>query len=62
MILFVLFCCNLLIFFSEISKRHQERWKQEVEIMYKLDHPNVVKALIVPKALEIGPHSGTYYT
>lgn len=35
-----------------VSKQMKERWKQEVEIMNRLDHPNVVKAVKVPACLE----------
>ncbi|XP_064458455.1 inhibitor of nuclear factor kappa-B kinase subunit alpha-like [Ornithodoros turicata] len=37
---------------SEMSARNHERWAQEVEILQKLDHPNVVKGLAVPKEFE----------
>ncbi|KAI1304903.1 Inhibitor of nuclear factor kappa-B kinase subunit beta [Halotydeus destructor] len=35
-----------------VSRQQRERWKQEVEIMHRLNHPNVVKAIKVPKCLE----------
>lgn len=35
-----------------VSKQMKERWKQEVEIMNRLDHPNVVKAVKVPSCLQ----------
>ena len=37
-----------------VSNSQRERWKQEVEIMHRLRHPNVVKAIKVPTCLEIG--------
>ncbi|RWS23501.1 IKKbeta-like protein, partial [Leptotrombidium deliense] len=38
---------------NAITPKHKERWKQEVQIMYQLDHPNVVKAIEVPEVLEV---------
>lgn len=36
---------------AEMTDKLQERWVQEVEILKKLDHPNVVKGLPVPEPL-----------
>eukprot|EP00118_Oscarella_pearsei_P012322 m.89883 g.89883 ORF g.89883 m.89883 type:complete len:773 (+) comp36630_c0_seq4:87-2405(+) len=35
-----------------LSDINKSRWRQEVEMMYKLDHPNVVKAITVPQCLQ----------
>ena len=35
-----------------LSSINKHRWKQEVEIMYRLNHPNVVKAIAVPPCLQ----------
>lgn len=35
---------------SELTTKLSERWAQEVEILNKLDHPNVIKGLPLPKA------------
>lgn len=35
-----------------LTPKHKERWAKEVEIMQRLDHPGVVKALTVPPELE----------
>lgn len=35
---------------SELTAKLSERWAQEVEILKKLDHPNVIKGLPLPKA------------
>jgi len=35
-----------------LTPKHKERWAKEVEIMQRLDHPGVVKALPVPPELE----------
>lgn len=34
---------------SELTAKLSERWSQEVEILKKLDHPNVIKGLPLPK-------------
>ena len=34
-----------------LTKKHKERWSKEVEIMQRLNHPNVVKAVPVPQEL-----------
>lgn len=36
---------------SELSTKNYERWKQEVDILQKLEHPNVVKSFPIPKEL-----------
>ncbi|XP_032082333.1 inhibitor of nuclear factor kappa-B kinase subunit alpha isoform X2 [Thamnophis elegans] len=36
----------------ELSARHQERWRHELQILRSLDHPNVVKALELPEELD----------
>lgn len=36
---------------AEMTDKLQKRWVQEVEILKKLDHPNVVKGLPVPEPL-----------
>lgn len=36
---------------AEMTDKLRERWVQEVEILKKLDHPNVVKGLPVPEPL-----------
>nr|CAD7398821.1 unnamed protein product [Timema cristinae] len=33
-----------------LSEKHKERWAKEVEIMLRLSHPNIVKAITVPEA------------
>ncbi|RWS16722.1 brefeldin A-inhibited guanine nucleotide-exchange protein 3-like protein [Dinothrombium tinctorium] len=38
---------------NAITPKHRERWKQEVQIMHKLDHPNVIKAIKVPSVLDV---------
>ncbi|CAG2169876.1 unnamed protein product [Oppiella nova] len=35
-----------------MSQKHKERWRQEVDIMHRLDCPNVVKAIAIPPALD----------
>lgn len=35
-----------------ISKQQRERWKHEVDLMRRLNHPNVVKSVAVPACLE----------
>lgn len=35
-----------------ISGQQRERWRQEVEVMHRLNHPNIVKAIKVPSCLE----------
>ncbi|CAN7993856.1 unnamed protein product [Ixodes hexagonus] len=35
---------------SELTAKLSERWAQEVEILKKLDHPNVIKGLPLPQA------------
>lgn len=35
-----------------ISKQQRERWKNEVDLMQRLNHPNVVKSVAVPPCLE----------
>src|SRR5687767_5249918 len=35
-----------------ISNQQRERWRQEVEVMSRLNHPNIVKAMKVPLCLE----------
>lgn len=42
---------NCLRGMAEMTDKLQERWVQEVEILKKLDHPNVVKGLPVPEPL-----------
>ena len=36
-----------------LSKSAKDRWRQEVELMHRLDHPNVVKSIPVPECLEV---------
>lgn len=36
-----------------LTEKHKERWSKEVEIMQRLDHPNVVKAIAVPPDLAV---------
>lgn len=36
---------------DEMSDENKGRWSQECQIMLKLDHPNIVKALPVPDEL-----------
>ncbi|XP_023233196.1 inhibitor of nuclear factor kappa-B kinase subunit alpha-like [Centruroides sculpturatus] len=36
-----------------MTPKHKHRWKLEVDIMKRLSHPNVVKALEVPPALDV---------
>ncbi|XP_049767760.1 inhibitor of nuclear factor kappa-B kinase subunit alpha isoform X2 [Schistocerca cancellata] len=38
---------------SIMTPKHKERWTKEVEIMQRLSHPNVVKAIQVPWELSI---------
>ncbi|KAK3747337.1 hypothetical protein QZH41_017978, partial [Actinostola sp. cb2023] len=40
----------------DLSSANRQRWRQEVEILKKLDHPNIVKAKDVPQVLHI--HEG----
>lgn len=44
---------NCLRTFSELTPKLSERWEQEVEILKKLDHPNVIKGLPVPEAFSV---------
>lgn len=34
-----------------IFSQHREQWRQEVDILQRLEHPNVVKSMPVPKDL-----------
>lgn len=34
-----------------LSDKHREQWRQEVDILQRLEHPNVVKSMPVPKDL-----------
>jgi len=36
-----------------LTDKHKERWSKEVEIMQRLNHPNVVKAIAVPPDLAV---------
>lgn len=36
-----------------MTPKHKQRWKLEVDIMRRLDHPNVVKAVEVPTELDV---------
>ncbi|GLH08496.1 Serine/threonine-protein kinase tricorner [Gryllus bimaculatus] len=36
-----------------LTPKHKERWSKEVEIMQRLSHPNVVKAIQVPSDLAV---------
>ena len=36
---------------SELTSKHKERWRVEVEIMLRLEHPNVVAAMKLPAVL-----------
>ncbi|PSN57920.1 hypothetical protein C0J52_00233 [Blattella germanica] len=36
-----------------LTKKHKERWSKEVDIMQRLNHPNVVKAIAVPPELSV---------
>uniref|UniRef100_A0A1E1X4J1 IkappaB kinase n=1 Tax=Amblyomma aureolatum TaxID=187763 RepID=A0A1E1X4J1_9ACAR len=38
---------------AEMTDKLQQRWVQEVEILKKLDHPNVAKGLPVPEPLQV---------
>ena len=38
-----------------MTPRHKERWSREVEIMQRLSHPNVVRAISVPDDLKAVP-------
>jgi len=40
----------------DLSSANRQRWRQEVEILKKLDHPNIVKAKDVPQVLHV--HEG----
>ncbi|XP_062617886.1 inhibitor of nuclear factor kappa-B kinase subunit alpha-like [Saccostrea cucullata] len=39
---------------SEMTQKHRERWTLEVDIMKRLDHPNVIAAKEVPPVLNVG--------
>lgn len=36
-----------------MTPKHRSRWKLEVDIMSRLTHPNVVKAIVVPPELDV---------
>lgn len=36
---------------TAITQKHKDRWKQEVDIMNRMNHPSVVKAVKIPEAL-----------
>ena len=36
---------------SDMTAKHKERWRMEVEIMLRLSHPNVVAAMDLPRVL-----------
>lgn len=36
-----------------LTEKHKERWSKEVEIMQRLNHRNVVKAIAVPPDLAV---------
>lgn len=38
---------------SMMTPKHRSRWKFEVDMMARLDHPNVVKAINVPPELDV---------
>ncbi|XP_061182095.1 inhibitor of nuclear factor kappa-B kinase subunit alpha-like [Saccostrea echinata] len=38
---------------SEMTQKHRERWTLEVDIMKRLDHPNVIAAKDVPSVLNV---------
>ena len=42
-----------------LSRETLERWYGEVEILKRLDHPNIVKAQNVPEGLNCSPMSNT---
>ncbi|TRY64214.1 hypothetical protein TCAL_00495 [Tigriopus californicus] len=41
----------LLLTETYCSSQHREQWRQEVDILQRLEHPNVVKSMPVPKDL-----------
>ena len=38
---------------QEIQDTHRQRWQMEIQIMLRLDHPNIIHALPVPEALKL---------
>lgn len=38
---------------SEMTPKHRERWKLEVDIMQRLSHPNVIAAKDVPPEINV---------
>ncbi|XP_021344134.1 inhibitor of nuclear factor kappa-B kinase subunit beta-like, partial [Mizuhopecten yessoensis] len=38
---------------NEMTDKHRQRWSLEVDIMKRLDHPNVISAREVPPALDV---------
>ena len=44
-----------------LSRETLERWYGEVEILKRLDHPNIVKAQNVPEGLNCSPMSNTLF-
>lgn len=42
---------------SAMTAKHRQRWRLEVDIMRRLNHPNVVKALEVPPELDVAGSS-----
>ena len=50
---------------SEMTAKHKDRWVKEIDIMLRLNHPNVVNAVQVPEELvdahESLPYLGMEY-
>lgn len=36
-----------------MTPKHRSRWKLEVDMMFRLNHENVVKAITVPPKLDV---------
>ncbi|XP_064601386.1 inhibitor of nuclear factor kappa-B kinase subunit alpha-like [Liolophura sinensis] len=42
---------------NEMNAKHRQRWEQEITIMKRLDHPNVIAVRDVPPPLDVGKDS-----
>ena len=40
-------------FGKQMSEQNRQRWHKEIQIMKKLDHPNVVRAMDLPDGIPV---------